>query len=111
MSVVENGEPAMVKTIFGYGSHYYIEKIKDVKISYVRNLPMWCEVIHEKNMGNDAYFLFGTKMIRDSKRLQKEFALDETVNAGAVLYCFSFLPRYVKTFIQRIKYYFCGRHW
>ena len=110
MSVVENGNPATVKTIYGYGSHYYIEKIEGVKIENVKNLPMWCEVIHEKNMGNDAYFL-KAKMVRDAEILQREFAIDETIKAGIGLYLFRFLPRYLKTFVRRIGYRLFGRKW
>ena len=109
-SLVESGDPAAIKTIYGYGSHYYIEKIKGVGIEYVENLPLWCEVIHEKNIGNDAYFL-KAKMVKDSERLRNDFAIDETVNFGAGLYLFRFLPRYGKTFIRRTKHFLFGRDW
>ena len=103
-SVVENGSPATVKTIYGYGSHYYIDKIKDAKIEYVKNQPMWCEVIHEKNMGNDAYFL-GALMVRDKNLLETAFGLQEKVHYGFELYLFRFLPRYLKTLIRRCGYF------
>lgn len=111
VSVVEHGDPVTIKTIYGYGSHYYITKIEGVRIENVKNAPMWCEVIHEKNMGNDAYFLIGTKMIGDDKVMRKQFSVDETVDFGFVLYLFRFLPRYIKTFIRRTKYYLFGRKW
>lgn len=109
-SVVEDGNPATLKTIYGYGSHYYIDQIKGAKIEYVKDMPMWCEVIHEKNMGNDAYFL-KAKMVRDAEILQREFALDETIKADIGLYFFRFLPRYLKTFVRRIGYRLFGRKW
>ena len=65
ISVVEPGNPLLLKTVYGYGSHYYIDKIKGAKIEYIDNVPMWCEVIHEKNMDNDAYFFWGSKTIKD----------------------------------------------
>lgn len=111
MSVVEQGDSSTIKTIYGYGSHYYIDKIVGVKIEQVDRSPMWCEVIHEKNMGNDAYFLFGSHMIGDSGFLRANFGIDETVKSGVGLCLFRFLPRYVKTFFRRIKYFFFGRHW
>lgn len=111
LSVVEKGDPSSVKTIYGYGSHYYIDKIEGVQIETVDMLPMWCEVIHEKNMGNDAYFLFGTRMIADSEVLREHFAINETVKSGAGLYLLRFLPRYIKTFFRRVRYFFFGRHW
>ncbi len=109
MSVVEAGNPVTVKTIYGYGSHYYIEKIPGVKIENVKNLPMWCEVIHEKNMGNDAYFL-NAKMINESDNqneniLAKNFGLQVEVNNGVGLYLFRYLPRYFKTFIRRCGFF------
>ena len=109
-SVIECDEPSEIKTIYGYGSHYYINQIKGAKIEYVDNLPMWCEVIHEKNMGNDAYFL-KVKMVKDEEMLRRDFALDETVDYGLGLYLFRFLPRYGKTFIRRCRYRLFGRHW
>ena len=50
---VELSSHATVKTVFRYGGHYCIEKMDGVKVEHVKNLPMWCEVIHERNMGNE----------------------------------------------------------
>lgn len=110
VSVVELGDPACVKTIYGYGSHYYIDRIKGAKIEYVKNFPMWCQVIHERNMGNDAYFL-RVKMINDEETLRRDFAINKTVKHGVGLFMFRFLPRYVKTFVRRIGYKLFGRKW
>lgn len=104
-SVVENA--LTVKTIYGFGSHYYINKIPEANIEYVKNVPMWCEVIHEKNMGNDAYFL-GARMVKDGSVLINDFGLQEEVKYGAGLYLFRFLPRYFKTFIRRCGYFIIG---
>ena len=109
-SVVESGELSTVKTIYGYGSHYYIDQIKGAKIEYVHDEPLWCEVIHEKNMGNDAYFL-KAKMVKDQERLWRDFAINEKVKYGTGLYLFRFLPRYGKTFIRRCGHRLFGRHW
>lgn len=110
VSVVEKGDPSSLKTIYGYGSHYYIDRIEGARIVYVNNRPLWCEVIHEKNMGNDAYFL-GAKMINDEGLLRRDFGVDETLKHGVGLYLIRFLPRYAKTFVRRTKYFFFGRHW
>ncbi len=103
MSVIEEGSPATIKTIYGYGSHYYIEKIPGVKIENVKNQPMWCEVIHEKNMGNDAYFL-NAKMVREANGLGFMFQ-DLSFKYGIGNYLFRYLPRYCKTFIRRCGYF------
>ena len=102
VSVVEEGDPATLKGIFGYGSHYYINKIEGAKIEHVRNLPMWCEVVHEKNVMNDAKFLC-SKMVRDEELLRREFAIDETMTSGIALYLFDFLPRYGRTLMRVAK--------
>lgn len=111
VSVVEKGDPATVKGIFGYGGHAYIHTIKDVNIEHVRNVTMWCEVVHEKNMINDAFFLFKAKMICDDHVLKNEFGIDVIVKSGIGIYVSKFLPRYVKTFLRRAKQRVFGRKW
>lgn len=111
ISVVEDGNPTTIKTIYGFGSHYYIDKIEGVRIEKIKDQPFWCEVIHEKNMGNDAYFLLGIKRIKDVNILRRNFALDVVVKTGIGLFVYRFLPRYAKTFMRRVKYYLFGRQW
>ena len=104
VSVVEKGESATLKGVFGFGSHATIEKIKGVKIECVKNLRMWCEVVHEKNMMNDAKFLT-VYMVKDEDLLRNNFAVDDDVRYGIGIYVCRFLPRYIKTFVWRTKYY------
>ena len=104
VSYLEKGDPATVKGVFRYGTHYYIDTIEGTKIEHIKYHPMWCEVIHEKNVENDAYFL-SAKMVRDGDLLRREFAIDETVESGIGLYLFKFLPRYGRTFVRRVKNY------
>ena len=110
VSIVESGKPSEVKTIYGYGSHYFLDRIKGAKIEYVSDLPLWCEIIHERNMCNDAYFV-GAKMLKDREALKCGFAIDETVSSGVGLYLFRFLPRYGRTFIRRCRNRLFGRQW
>ena len=110
VSVVESGNPLILKTIYGYGSHYYIDNIPGSRIECVTSCPLWCEVIHDRNMGNDAYFLHA-KMMSDPELMRRGFAVDVTVKNGAGLYMFHFLPRYVKTFFRRVGYKLFGRKW
>ena len=111
VSVVEAGDPGTVKTIYGYGSHYYIDKIPGARIEYVKDNPLWCEIVHKRNMDNDAYYLSGTKMIRDEQTLRRDFSVDETPRHGFALYVFRFIPRYIAVFFRRIKHFFFGRKW
>jgi len=109
VSVVEGQDD--VKGIFGYGSHYYIDTIEGVRIENIKQQPMWCEVVHEKNMINDANFIIGTKMIKDANRLRCDFSINETVNYSMAIYAFRFLPRYFKTFVKRAKDRLIGKKW
>ena len=102
VSVIESSIPATVKTIYGFGSHYYIDKIEGARIEYVKNLPMWSQVVHERNMGNDAYSI-RVKMEKDSETLRRDFAIDKPVRYGADIFLFRYLPRYVKSFVRRVK--------
>lgn len=104
VSYVEKGDPSSVKGVFRYGTHYYIYTIEGVKIEHVHNQRMWCEVVHEKNMENDAFFL-NAKMVRDSELLRREFAIDEAVESGLGIYLLKFLPRYGRTYVRRAKRY------
>ena len=103
VSVVEQGDAATVKGVYGYGRHYYIDSIEGAKIKHIKTKPMWCEVVHEKNILNDANFILHTKMVRDENRLKQEFAIDETVKYSIGIYLHRFLPRYIKTFGRRAK--------
>lgn len=108
VSVVERDVPSAVKGIFGYGGHIHIDEIEGVTVENVENTPMWCEVVHERNMINDANILFGTKVVRDKDRLRRDFALDVNVDARLGVYAFKFLPRYLKTFVKRARRKFKG---
>ena len=109
VSVVERGDAATVKGIFGHGRHYYIDSIEEANIEHIKTKPMWCEVVHEKNVLNDANFFLHTKMVCDANRLRLEFAIGETVRYGMDIYLRRFLPRYIKTFGRRAKRFIDGK--
>ena len=102
---------ASFRTIFGYGSHYFLEEIEGVRIEHAGGRPMWCEVIHDRNMCNDAYYLFKARMDPDGDVLQREFGLAVDVKSGPGLYLFRFLPRFARTCLRRARHYFLGRKW
>lgn len=108
VSVLEKGDPVNLKGIYGYGSHYYINKIEGAIIEHVKGLRMWCEVVHDKNVMNDAKFL-SSKMIKGQNVLKSDFAIDVEVDYGLGLYVFDFLPRYIKMFLRRIKEHFFNK--
>ena len=108
ISVIEKVEK--LKTVYGYGSHSYIDRVNGLSIVHIKGQPMWCEVVHEKNMDNDAYHL-RARVVKSDNALKRDFAIDADVKAGAAVYLFGYLPRYVRVFFRRVKYYFFGRHW
>ena len=110
ISIVEKGDTSL-KGIFGYGSHIGIGTIKGVKILEVEDVPIWCEVIHDRNMINDAYFLWRSKIVCDREWMRQQFSIEVTLNTGFSAYVFRFLPRYVKTFFRRTKNYLFGTQW
>lgn len=103
VSVVEQGNTSIVKGVFGHGRHYYIDSIEGAKIEHIKTKPMWCEVVHEKNILNDANFMLHTKMVRDENRLRQEFAIDVIVRYGMNIYLCKFLQRYIKILGRRAK--------
>lgn len=103
VSVVEQGDALTVKGIFGHGGHYHIDSIEGARIEHIKTKPMWCEVVHEKNVLNDANFILHTSIVRDENRLRQDFAIDEMVRYGLGIYLRRFLPRYIKTFGRRAK--------
>jgi len=109
VSFVEKGDPTTVKGVFCYGTHYYIYTVKGAKIEHVKSQPMWCEIVHEKNMANDAYFFLRTKIVKNKEILRYVFSIDENVESGMGIYLFKFLPRYGKTFVRRTKNYLLKR--
>lgn len=108
VSVLEGGDPDTLKGIYGYGSHYYINLIEGAIIEHVKGMRMWCEVVHEKNVMNDAKFL-NSKMIKGQNVLKNDFAINAEVDYGPSLYLFNFLPRYIKMFARRIKEHFFNK--
>lgn len=54
-----------VRTCFGYGSHFLLERRGLAKVHHVSNKdwPMWAEVIHEGNVDNDVKMTFNTKVV------------------------------------------------
>lgn len=100
VSVVEAAQEA--RTIYGYGSHSYLHRLEGARIEYVGGEPMWCEVVHEKNMDNDAFHL-AARMVTDSQSLRRNFGLQVNVKSGPGIYLLRFLPRYAKTFLRRVK--------
>lgn len=109
-SVIESRDN--IRTVYGYAGHYHVDKVPDVKIELVEGAPLWCEVVHEKNDYNDAYFLLGTSQIRDKELMRELFSADVDLNTHYTkTYVLNFVPRYIITFIRRAKDRIFGKDW
>lgn len=109
-SVIESRDN--FRTIYGYGSHYYIDRLPDVRIEMVEGEPLWCEVIHERNESNDAYFLPGIKQVRDKELMRTLFSVDVDLDTHYTKsFVLHFVPRYIKTFIRRVRGRLFGMKW
>ena len=87
-----------VKTCYGYGSHFLLEKKKTATVYHVKdkNHPMWTEVVHKDNVDNDVKMTLDTRII-DSRLSVKG-------------YC-SWVLRAGKQVIRRIKDKIIPRKW
>jgi hypothetical protein len=72
-----------VKTVFGYGSHYYLKKQSGVKEIKITKRDMWLEVIHSTNVINDVRTSLHTRII-DSNRLYQAFGIKAETLKGTI---------------------------
>lgn len=58
-----------LRTCFGYGSHFMLEKNGTAQVVHINNrdLPMWTEVVHDCNVDNDVKMTLDTKILEGSK--------------------------------------------
>lgn len=101
-SAIESREG--LRTVYGYAGHYYVDQVPDVKVELVEGVPLWCEVVHEKNELNDANFLVGIKQVRDKELMRKLFSVDVDLDTHYTkTFVLNFVPRYIRTFMRRLK--------
>jgi len=88
-----------IKTVFGYGSHYYIGKHNGIRQIAVEKTDMWLEVIHDKNVINDVRTSIHTRII-GSEMLLRTFGVTAKTSGNT----FSSLLKLFKMKIrQKIK--------
>ena len=65
------------KVVYEGKGHYYIDKQKNAYVKYIKNVsPMWCEVVHNKNVFNDVWPTIHTHPFLDRDGLKKLFGVD-----------------------------------
>ena len=105
-------EKLHVKTVYGYGSHYYIDTYKKCKCQYEKtDRPMWMEVVHTNNVDNDVLMTRSIRLVtcRDSL---KDFGLDRllSVHSRRIYYTCFFLRR-LKEIVRHAKFKLFGHDW
>lgn len=91
ISLVERvAEHKSIKTCYGYGSHFLLEEKGLAQVCHIRekNLPMWIEVIHDKNVDNDVKMTLDTLPLSEKSLgipvayyLWKEFGIEVPVSS------------------------------
>lgn len=88
-----------IKTVYGYGSHYYIGKQNGINKIISTKPDMWLEVIHEKNVINDVRMSLHTRII-GCKNLQDFFGITAETNGVVIYSLFKLLKMKIR---QKIK--------
>ena len=107
---ISSAENPSVRTCYGYGSHFEIEKRKAAPVHHVAlaDKPMWVEVIHKDNVDNDVKMTLDTSFIDDRHLLQRDFSLGITLQTGRKA---AFFARYLKQMWRRFRDKLFPRKW
>lgn len=107
---VSSVENPSVRTCYGYGSHFDIEKRNAASVHHIKcvDKPMWVEVIHKSNVDNDVKMTFDTSFINDKRLLTNDFALNIVLQTGKKM---SFFVRCIKQVLRRLYNRFVPRKW
>jgi hypothetical protein len=107
---VSSAESPSVRTCYGYGSHFDIEKRKAARVHHITRVdkPMWVEVIHEGNVDNDVKMTLDTSFINDKRLLQRDFSLNVILQTGRKM---AFFVRCLKQALRRFYNRFVPRKW
>ena len=105
------GDTKLPKTVYGYGSHIYIDRLKECHCVYEdTDDAMWIEVIHECNVDNDVW-LKNIHLVTDREYL-KSYGIISTLSAHSRrIYFTRFLLRRISVLFRRAKFKLFGRNW
>ena len=107
---VSSAECPSVRTCYGYGSHFTVEKRGVVPVHHIAQAdkPMWIEVIHQGNVDNDVKMTLHTSFVKDQTLLRTAFSLNIDLQTGKRL---KFFTRYFKQILRRFRYRLFPRKW
>lgn len=107
---VSSAENPSVRTCYGYGSHFDVEKRNVAPVHHITHSdkPMWAEVIHNGNVDNDVKMTLDTCFINDKQLLRTEFSVDIILKDGNKL---KFSTRYLRQMVRRLYNHIIPRKW
>lgn len=105
LTEVYSGESGSLKTVFGYGSHMWIDRYEGTQVVCVDNRKNaeWLEVVHETNVMNEVMLTWNTRIVRDIYRLQKDYGISVVLSRNSLgIFCSSFLVCVIKRAYKRL---------
>lgn len=101
-----------IRTVYGYGSHFYIDRLKNCKIHYVEDTePMWLETVHRCNVDNDIHMNLPFSIETDVNILNA-FGLNIKLSRNSrLIFYTTFRLHQICHIIRRIKFRLFGRDW
>lgn len=87
---------SFIRTCYGYGSHFLLEKRGLAEVCHVRDKKylMWIEVIHKENVDNDVKMTLDTHFVKDKHLLKRNFSLNvDIATRHRIAFCFRALKQ------------------
>ena len=99
---VGNLKERHVKTCYGYGSHFFLEKKGLADVIHVKDSsrPMWIEVIHKENVDNDVKMTLHTRFISEPTLLKRYFSINVTITSKQRV---ALIARIAKQICRRLR--------
>ena len=88
-------------TVYGFGSHFYIDTFTNCKHHYIDSDPMWVEVVHEENVDNDVKMTLHTKLFFDKKKMECFGNQLEISRHSKTIFLSKFVWRWIRQLIRR----------
>lgn len=84
MTCVEKVSIFPIRTCYGYGSHFLLEKKGCVPVYHIKDKMnlMWCEVIHENNVDNDVKMTLDTHIIKDVDFIREKYGINSALQVS-----------------------------
>ena len=98
------------KTVYEFGTHYYLRRmnvVRSVVLDVADGIPLWAEVVHDRNVDNDVKMRPGFRFVRDADLLYR-FGVHRKLDVGYWHCRWRFLPHAFAQFVRRIWWKLTG---